>query len=104
MKIVHVHRAFYPVIGGVANYTRSLARETVRLGHDVTVLTSALGAADRPAEEIIDGIKVKRLGYLFRVGGTPVIPRRTAKGHPLRHHLSQRYRRRRIERAHLRRL
>ncbi len=73
MKIVHVHSAFYPVVGGVDNYLRSLAREMVRLGHDVAVLTSALGAADRPAEEVIDGIKVKRLGYLFRIGGTPVI-------------------------------
>ena len=74
MKIVQVHSAFYPVIGGVANYVHSLSREMLEMGNDVTVISSNLYTDKRAGTEDIDGIRVKRLDYLFRIGGTPVIP------------------------------
>jgi glycosyltransferase involved in cell wall biosynthesis len=74
VKIVHVLSAFFPVIGGVDNYVRSLSKEMIRMGNEVTVITSGLGSGGRAREEEIFGISVKRLDYLFKIGGTPVIP------------------------------
>ena len=38
MKILQTPVRFYPYIGGVENYVRSLSKYLVRFGHDVTVL------------------------------------------------------------------
>ena len=38
-----------------------LAEEQVRLGHEVTVVTSSVGITDSPREEIINGVRVIRL-------------------------------------------
>ena len=38
-----------------------LAEEQVRLGHEVTVVTSSVGITDSPREEVINGVRVIRL-------------------------------------------
>ena len=59
MKILHVVSYFVPHIGGVENYLYELAKEQVKEGHEVTVITSNIGSDI--LEEIIDGIKIKRV-------------------------------------------
>lgn len=72
MKIVQTPVRFYPFIGGVENYVYYSSKELVKLGHDVTVI-----CANEPStkkEEIIDGIKVKRLSYVGKIANTNITP------------------------------
>lgn len=72
MKIVQTPVRFYPFIGGVENYVYYSAKEMVRMGHQVTVI-----CANEPStkkEEIVDGIKVKRLSYFGKIANTNITP------------------------------
>lgn len=72
MKILQTPVRFHPFIGGVENYVHSLSRELVELGHDVTVL-----CADEPEskkEDLIDGIRVRRLPYIGKIANTNITP------------------------------
>ena len=74
MKIVQVHSAFFPAIGGVENDIYNLCRELVKRRHDVTVLTSTLGTKKKAGIEDFEGMEIRRLRPAFRLGGTPIIP------------------------------
>ena len=50
----------HPRAGGAEVYLQSVAREWVRRGHQVTVFSAAV--AGRPAEELVDGVRVIRRG------------------------------------------
>lgn len=72
MKIVQTPVRFYPFIGGVENYVYYSAKEMVKMGHQVTVI-----CANEPStkkEEIVDGIKVKRLSYFGKIANTNITP------------------------------
>jgi len=60
MKILYILDFFYPHKGGVPYVFDNLAKELVKRGHDITVVTS-LGDAKRKYE-IVDGIKIYRFG------------------------------------------
>lgn len=67
MRILHVVRQYSPGIGGLETYVAMLAREQRRRGHDVGVLTldRIFGGdgARLPAEQIVDGIPVRRVAW-----------------------------------------
>jgi glycosyltransferase involved in cell wall biosynthesis len=70
MKILHTPVRFYPFIGGVENYVYYSAKELVKMGHQVTVV-----CANEPSshdEELLDGIRVKRLHYIGKIANTNV--------------------------------
>ena len=70
MKILQTPVRFYPFIGGVENYVYYLSRELVKLGHKITVV-----CANEPLSkenEVVDGVKVKRLPYLGRIANTNI--------------------------------
>jgi len=71
VRIVQVAPFFYPHQGGVESHVRRLAREFVREGHEVTVVTSRY---DRhlPREETMDGYRVRRSRSLGVVFNTPI--------------------------------
>ena len=71
MRIVQVAPFFYPHQGGVESHVRRLAREFVREGHEVTVVTSRY---DRhlPREETMEGYRVRRSRSLGVVFNTPI--------------------------------
>ena len=73
MKFVIFSAQYLPTVGGVERYTNSLAKELIRNGHSVTVVTSALENA--PLKETdSDGIEIFRLPCLMLMGGRfPVI-------------------------------
>jgi glycosyltransferase involved in cell wall biosynthesis len=50
----------HPRAGGAEVYLESVAREWVRSGHEVTVFCAAV--AGRPAEELVDGVRILRRG------------------------------------------
>ena len=59
MRILAINHEFPPLGGGGANANYYIARELVRQGHEVTVVTSRMH--DLPAQETVEGIEVIRL-------------------------------------------
>ncbi len=59
MRVVQVCPWFHPHVGGVETHVSGLARELVRRGHDVTVVTSRYDRA-LPEREEWDGVHVVR--------------------------------------------
>ncbi len=59
MKILMVNHEFPPVGGGGGNANYYLAREMVRGGHEVAVVTSDFAGLAR--EEVVEGIEVRRV-------------------------------------------
>lgn len=70
LRVLHVVRQYAPAIGGLESYVQSMTAHQKALGYDVEVLTLNTvfhgdGAA-LPAEEVIDGVKVRRVGFFGR--------------------------------------
>lgn len=59
MKILIVTHYFLPHVGGIEIVAYNQAKELVKRGHKVTIVSSKIG--DEPEEEIMDGIKIIRL-------------------------------------------
>lgn len=59
MKILLLNYEFPPLGGGASRATFSIAKELVRLGHSVDVLTARDGG--RPETELLDGVRVVRV-------------------------------------------
>lgn len=70
LRILHVVRQYAPAIGGLESYAHSITAHQKALGHDCEVLTLNKvfhgDGAVLPAEETIDGIKVRRVGFWGR--------------------------------------
>ncbi|NLG28696.1 MAG: glycosyltransferase [Chloroflexi bacterium] len=83
MKILHVYKAYPPVVGGIENHVRCLAEAQAAAGHDVTVLVTNAGLRTR--EEQPNGVRVLRAGRLGEVASTPLsvaLPRLLARQRP----------------------
>jgi len=71
LKVLHVVRQYAPAIGGLESYVRNMTDyQQKMLGYDCTVLTlnkifHGEGGA-LPAQEIIDDVKVHRVGFFGR--------------------------------------
>ena len=59
MRILTLSYEFPPIGGGGAGVVRGLAAELVKLGHCVDVVT--MGFRGLPDEEVVDGIRVRRI-------------------------------------------
>jgi glycosyltransferase involved in cell wall biosynthesis len=60
MKIVFLVRLYKPHIGGVEKHVEKLSREMVRLGHQITIVTTQHESSLSPEEEV-NGIKIYRI-------------------------------------------
>jgi len=74
MKVMVVAPYFYPKIGGMENYVYNISKG-LRKKHkwEIIVITSNHEKRERK-EEIIDGIKIYRLPFWFKISNTPVNP------------------------------
>lgn len=70
MKIVHVYKDYYPVLGGIENHVRMVAEEQVRRGHDVTVLVTSRGLYGEETEA--GGVHLIKAGRLATVASAPI--------------------------------
>ena len=70
MRILHLYKDYFPVLGGIENHLRDLARMQVRRGHDVTVLVT--GPAPRTVEEDDQGVRVIKVPRFAVVASTPL--------------------------------
>ena len=59
MKILIATHYFLPHKGGIEFVAYNQAKELVKKGHQVTIVSSKIG--NEPEEEIMDGIKVRRV-------------------------------------------
>lgn len=78
MRILHVVRQFAPAVGGLESYVRSMVGRQQALGHECEVLTLNKvfhgGQGTLPSEDVIDDIKVKRVGFVgFRRFFLPLV-------------------------------
>ncbi len=74
MKILIITPYFYPRIGGLENYAYNISKILVNKYHiDLSIICSNW-EKNVYLEEIIDGIKIYRLPYLFKVSSTPINP------------------------------
>jgi len=70
MKILHVYKDYFPVLGGIENHLRLLAEGQATAGHEVTVLVTNRGRATRVA--MLDGVRVIKAARLATVASTPL--------------------------------
>jgi len=61
MRVTHVFHSYSPVVGGMERAIQRLAQEQAKIGHDVHVVTSFIGADGEPEEEMVDGIHIHRV-------------------------------------------
>lgn len=84
MRILHIYKDYYPILGGIENHLRWLARAQAGRGHDVTVLvTNPAGLETTVTEE--EGVRVIRAARLATVASTPLsvsLPWQVGRQHP----------------------
>jgi glycosyltransferase involved in cell wall biosynthesis len=73
MKVLTVLTYYRPHTSGLTIYVERLAKSLVKLGHEVTVLTSQY-SSDLPREEVQDGVRIVRAPVLFRVSKGVIMP------------------------------
>ncbi|RME43883.1 MAG: glycosyltransferase [Chloroflexi bacterium] len=71
MRIVHVYKDYFPVLGGVENYIRWVAHGQAERGHDVTVLVTNPDGWQTTVEQEGE-IRVIRAGRVATVSSTPI--------------------------------
>ena len=70
MKILHVYKDYFPVLGGMENHIKWLAEAQAAAGHSVTALVTS---RDRHTTESIEnGVRVVRAARLAHVASTPL--------------------------------
>jgi len=70
VKILHIYKDYYPVLGGIENHLRTLAEAQARRGHEVTVLVTGPGRAT--VRETLNGVRVIKAGRLATVASAPL--------------------------------
>jgi glycosyltransferase involved in cell wall biosynthesis len=73
VKILITTTYYLPNVSGITIYIKILAEEMVKLGHEVTILTSWHDPKTKK-EEVINGVKIKRLKIWFKIGKGPIYP------------------------------
>lgn len=70
MRVLHIYKDYYPVVGGIENHVRLLAEAQVRRGHEVTVLVTDPGL--RTVRAGVNGVRIVRAGRLATVASAPL--------------------------------
>ena len=70
MKILHIYKDYFPVVGGIENHIKALAEAQAARGHAVTVLVHSLDR--RTHAETIKGVRVIYAARWLTVSSTPL--------------------------------
>ncbi len=70
MRILHLYKDYFPVLGGIENHIKVLAEAQARAGHDVTVLVCDPGHKTRV--EDLNGVRVVKAGRLTTAASMPL--------------------------------
>lgn len=70
MKILHLYKDYWPVVGGIENHVRLLAEHQAAAGHEVTVLVTS--QTHQTQVEQANGVQVIKAARLATVASTPL--------------------------------
>lgn len=70
IKILHIYKDYYPVLGGMENHIKMLAESQAKRGHDVTVLVTH--PTSKTYLEEMNGVKVIKAGRIATIASTPI--------------------------------
>jgi rhamnosyl/mannosyltransferase len=70
MRILHLYKDYYPVLGGIENHVKLLAEAQAARGYDVTVLVTSRDQHTRG--QWLNGVRVIFAGRLATVASTPL--------------------------------
>jgi len=70
LKIVHIYKDYFPVLGGMENHIRHIAEAFVARGHEVTVLVT--NTANRTVIGMMNGVKVIKAARQIHVQSAPI--------------------------------
>src|SRR5512139_687593 len=70
LRILHVYKDYFPILGGIENHVKVLAGAQAGAGHQVMVSVCALG----PRTEIVEdgGVKVVKSGRIATAASMPI--------------------------------
>ena len=71
MRLVHIYKDYFPVLGGIENHVRLLAEAQAAHGHDVTVLVTQLQNQKSKIENV-NGLRVMKLRRQLNVQSAPI--------------------------------
>ncbi|MFN4293524.1 MAG: glycosyltransferase [Thermoflexales bacterium] len=80
LRIVHIYKDYFPVLGGIENHIRQLAEAQAQRGHRVDVLVTNLNATGRI--EQLNGVRVTKAPRHLNVQSAPIsaaFPREVAR-------------------------
>lgn len=69
MKILHIYKDYFPVVGGIENHIRILGEAQAARGHDVTALVTSLNRTSHV--EDCGGVRVLYAARLFNLSSAP---------------------------------
>jgi glycosyltransferase involved in cell wall biosynthesis len=69
VKILHIYKDYFPVVGGMENHIRLLAEAQAAQGHDVTVLVTSLNGTSHV--ETINGVRVIFAARVWHFSSAP---------------------------------
>ncbi len=70
MRVLHVYKDYYPVVGGMENHIRLLAQGAAGRGLEITVLVTSPTGKTEVSE--LEGVRVIKAGRLATVASTPI--------------------------------
>ncbi|MCZ7571166.1 MAG: glycosyltransferase [Ardenticatenaceae bacterium] len=70
MRILHLYKDYFPVLGGIENHVKLLAEGQAARGHEVTVLVTSLGPRTERLESA--GVQVIKAARLATVASAPL--------------------------------
>ena len=70
MKVLHVYKDYFPVLGGIESHVRTLCGELQQRGVEVEVL--ATGPGHRTVHSVVDGVPVTLAARLAMVASNPI--------------------------------
>lgn len=72
MRILHIYKDYFPVVGGIENHVKMLAEGQAARGHAVTILVTS---RTRSAHvEMVNGVRVIFASRWFNVSSAPISP------------------------------
>lgn len=70
MKILHIYKDYYPVLGGIENHIQMLSETQIKFGHDVTVLVTNQEKGTRVEKR--NGVKIIKASKFVTIASTPL--------------------------------
>lgn len=72
MRILHIYKDYFPVLGGIENHIRVLAEASVARGHEAAVLVTSLDRHTR--RETLNGVRLIKAARWVNVSSAPISP------------------------------